>query len=114
MVGRVRRYFRINAFLPLPHSKLWHRESLVVVRRCIVRIVSAYSCRIVNEKCLSKPCVRALLGPLGLSVEPSLSELFRRIRAYMYVSPEIFRHFQKLSWYLGRRADWFTHNYDLP
>jgi len=79
-----------------------------------VRIVSAYSCRIVNEKCLSKLRVRALLGSLGLTVEPLLSELLRRIRTYMYVSPVIFRHFQKLSWYLGRRADWFTHNYDLP
>ena len=49
----------------------------------------------------------------GLSTEPSLTEFLRRLRSYLLVSPVVWRHCQRLSYYLGRRPDWYDRLFDL-
>jgi hypothetical protein len=112
-IGDVHQVYRSRSFLTLPHYQIRQHTKVAVIRDPVSRVYSAYKSKVVNERCLSRPRVRVLLGTLGLSVEPSFSEFLGRIRTYMCVSPVIFRHCQKLSYYLGRRADWFTQIYDL-
>ena len=112
-MGNVHRYYRSKAFALLPHHRIGSHAKIAVVREPVARIASAYRSKVVNEACLKAQHLQPVLSALRLSAEPSLGEFLARIGSYKAVSRVVFRHFQKLSFYLGRRPDWFTRIYDL-
>lgn len=87
-------------------------DLIAVVRNPLDRILSCYTNKVADKGCL-RTADASEFARLDVPQEPDLATFVDNLEAYREISPEVRRHSQPLTWFLGRQPGRYLSLFDM-
>ena len=105
--------YHIHEFTPSPDFATIRKGAIsdhlkvAVVRDPVKRIVSCYANKVVAQGALKRARISDAQAEAGIVRKPTIAQFVRDLETYQSLSPMIRHHSRPLSFFLGRRPEYF-------